>query len=91
MSAEVIISVVEQQPAIWDIGSEQYKYRVERKKKKKTAPRRVFQLIVCQDQLWRFSRHCARSRKSAAARGIVCHYSKLGKQHLLKVELSGAI
>ena len=72
MSAEVIISVVEQQPTIWDIGSEQYKYRVERKK---TAQRSVFQLIVCQDQLWRFSRHRARSRKSAAARGIVCHYT----------------
>ena len=32
MSAEVIISMVEQQPAIWDKGSEQYKDRVEKDK-----------------------------------------------------------
>ena len=42
MSAEVIISMVEQQPAIWDKGSEQYKDRVEKDKAWKAVANGVY-------------------------------------------------
>lgn len=43
MSAEVIISMVEQQPAIWDKGCEQYKDRIAKDKAWVTVANGVYE------------------------------------------------